>query len=65
MPHYNQDDSTSSTLSYDSSFEGFVMPHYHREDNTSISSDEDYSILKEESNRSTIDTALISTFSDA
>jgi hypothetical protein len=65
MPHYNRDDYSSSALSDDSSLEGFVMPHYNREDNSSISSEEDYSISKEESNHSTIDTALISTFSDA
>jgi len=41
MPHYNQDDNSSSTLLDDSSLEGFVMPHYNREDNSSISSEED------------------------
>eukprot|EP00957_Ditylum_brightwellii_P085831 6528688-Ditylum_brightwellii.AAC.1 len=41
------------------------MPHYNREDNSSVRSEEDYSISKRESNHSTIDTSLISTFSDA
>eukprot|EP00957_Ditylum_brightwellii_P207165 15351762-Ditylum_brightwellii.AAC.1 len=65
MPHHNQDDYSSSTHSDDSSLEGFVMPHYNREDNSNVSSEEDYSISREESNHSTMDTALISTFSDA
>eukprot|EP00957_Ditylum_brightwellii_P077437 5883483-Ditylum_brightwellii.AAC.1 len=64
-PHYNKDDYSSSKILDDSSFEGYVMPHYNREDNSSVSSEEDYSILKEEPNHSTIDTPLISTFSDA
>jgi len=65
MPHYNQDNYSSSTLSDDSSLEGFVMSYYNREDNSSVSSEEDYSISKEEPNHSTIDTTLISTISDA
>eukprot|EP00957_Ditylum_brightwellii_P016837 1269038-Ditylum_brightwellii.AAC.1 len=64
MPHYNRDDYSSGALSDYSSFEGFVMPHYNRDDYSSVSSEEDCSISKEESNHSTIDTTLISTYSD-
>eukprot|EP00957_Ditylum_brightwellii_P178802 13620335-Ditylum_brightwellii.AAC.1 len=64
MPHYNRDDYSSSALSEDSSFEGFVMPHYNRDDYSSNSSEEDYSTSKEESSHSTKDTTLISMYSD-
>eukprot|EP00957_Ditylum_brightwellii_P070791 5380028-Ditylum_brightwellii.AAC.1 len=64
MPHYNRNDYSSGALSDNSSFEGFVMPHYNRDDYSSDSSEEDYSISKEESNHSTKDTTLVSTYSD-